>query len=77
MKRYLIVKYSSDCGSDDGMDYNTIQEAIKAAKQLLKEWESIFIYDYQKRAVRHAFNGIPDSIFSKDVDVTHTIYHWS
>ena len=77
MKRYLIVKYSHDCGSDDGMDYNTMQEAIKAAKTLLKEWESIFIYDYEKRIVRHAFNGIPDSIFNKDVDITHTIYHWS
>ena len=76
MKRYQIVKYDYDIGDDEGMDYTTIQEAIEAAKSLLKDYESIIIYDHLKRAVRHAFNGIPDRHFSKDVDTTNTIYHW-
>lgn len=75
--RYQIIKYDYDIGADEGMDYRTMKEAIKAAKKLLIEYHSIFIYDYQKKAVRHAFNGIPDNIFSKDVDTTNTIYHWS
>lgn len=76
MKRYQIVKYDYDIGIDEGMDYTTIQEAIIEVKKLLKQYHSIFIYDKVKRSCKHAFNGLPDHIFSNDVDTAHTIYHW-
>lgn len=74
--RYQIIKRDEDIGIDEGMDYNTIKEAIKAAKTLLKDYESIFIYDKKLRSCRHSFNGLPDNVFSKDVNIKDTIYHW-
>lgn len=76
MKRYQIIKKDDDIGIDEGMDYNTIKEAIIEAKKLLKEYQSIFIYDRKSRSCRHAFNGIPDHVFSKNVNIKDTIYHW-
>ena len=76
MKKYTIVVHSLDCGTDSFGDYPTIKDAIKAAKWYKKEYDSVFIYDYIKRAVRHAFSGFPDGIFAKDVDMSKITYHW-
>ncbi len=77
-KRYQIVTYCYDCGSDDKLEYKTIKEAIKEAKKYLSDgWDKVFIYDRIKRSVRHAFNGVPDGIFSDDVDISHAILHWN
>lgn len=77
VKRYQIIKCDPDIGVDEGMNYKTIAEAMAAAKELSKEYASIFIYDYKTRSVIHAFNGTPDGVFSKDVDTSRIIYHWT
>lgn len=76
MKRYQIIKKDSDTGIDEGMDYNTVQEAITEAEKLLNDYESVFIYDKQLNSCLHAFNGLTDNIFSKDVNTSNVIYHW-
>ena len=76
MKRYQIIKKDSDTGIDEGMDYNTVQEAITEAEKLLNDYESVFIYDKQLNSCLHAFNGLADNIFSKDVNTSNVIYHW-
>ncbi len=77
-KRYQIVKYADDIGADEGMDFVTMKEAITEAKRLLKDYESIFIYDYKLKSCRHAFNGLPSNrIFANWVNTKNTIYHWT
>ncbi len=45
MKKYSIITRSEDNGFDEGIDYNTMNEAKRAAKELLNEgyYETIFI----------------------------------
>ena len=37
IKRYLVVTYSRDIGSDERLDYSTMRDAIRAARQHLRE----------------------------------------
>lgn len=73
--RYQICTYSDDIGSDDGMDYPTIGEAMKHIKEYLKREQAVFIYDRVKESIRHAWNRSPVGIFTTWVDVRHCIMH--
>lgn len=74
--RYQIITYSDDIGADEKLEYKTIGEAIKAAKEYLKEHEAVYIYDHVLNSVRHAFNTIPTyRIFSKNVSFNNCRCH--
>ena len=46
-KRYQIVTYCYDCGSDDKLEYKTIKEAIKEAKKYLSDGYDKALEDVQ------------------------------
>lgn len=68
-KRYEIVVWDNDIGEDERGDYCTIQEAVKAAKQLHREYPYVAIYDYQERVAYVVFGDAKTSVFSDWVRV--------
>lgn len=75
-KRYSVAAFAWDCGADEKGDHDTIGEAIKECRALLRTgWDAAFIYDRKTRSCRHAFNGDPLSVYNERVDMSSTIYH--
>lgn len=41
-KKYLLIKYAADTGTDDGPDYTRKSDAINSARRLIRDrWETI------------------------------------
>ena len=68
-KRYEIVVWDNDIGEDERGDYSSLQEAIKAAKQLHREYSYVAIYDYQERVAYVVYGDAKTPIFSDFVHV--------
>lgn len=75
MKRYQVATYSSDIGADDKMDFDRMSDAIKEARRWLSIEEASFVYDQQKRIVRHAFRGSPELAFNARAITPACIMH--
>lgn len=44
-RRYQVVTYSRDIGSDEHMDYPTLKQAVREAKKYRKSEEFAAVYD--------------------------------
>lgn len=53
MSKYHIITYSPDSGEDDGLDYDTLKEAIKEARKIMSDryYENVKIF-HNHRVVR-------------------------
>ena len=75
MKRYQVVTYSSDIGTDEKMDFDRMSDAIKEARRWLSREEASYVYDQQKHIVRHAFHGSLELAFNARVITPACIMH--
>lgn len=48
MRRYQVVTWSDDCGTDEKMDFNTPAAAIMDANGFQGKEEAAAVYDYQE-----------------------------
>lgn len=68
-KRYSIVTWSDDVGTDERMDYTRKAEAIKDARSYKGKEEYAAIYDRKKQAAFVVFGGVEKSVFRDYVSV--------
>jgi len=68
-KRYSVVTWSDDVGTDERMDYTRKADAIKEARSYNGKEEYAAIYDRKKQAAFVVFGGVKKSVFSVYVSV--------
>lgn len=68
-KRYQVVTWSSDTGSDGRMDYTNKKEAIRNAKKYREAEEYAAIFDRKAMAAFVVFGNIETEVFSAWVKV--------
>lgn len=56
-RRYQVVTYSRDIGSDEHMDYPTLKQAVREAKKYRKSEEFAAVYDYESKIAYVVFGG--------------------
>lgn len=63
-KKYQLVKYAYDCGTDDGMDCDTKKEAESWARRYRREgWETVACINAEKRRIEFVI-GKPANVLS-------------
>lgn len=63
-KKYYLVKYAWDTGTDDGMDCDTKKEAQAWARRYLKDgWETVACINRHEMRVEEVY-GQPQDVFS-------------
>ena len=71
-RRYQVVTYSRDIGSDERMDYLTLKQAVREAKKYRKSEEFAAVYDYYSKIAYVVFGGMDlarDKVFSDSVTI--------
>lgn len=71
-RRYQVVTYSRDIGSDEHMDYITLKQAVREAKKYRKSEEFAAVYDYDSKIAYVVFGGrdlARDKVFSDSVTI--------
>lgn len=69
MKQYQVVTYSSDIGTEERMDFNGFQEALKEAKKYRKTEEYAAIYDGIFKIAFVVFGDTKTPVFNDGVKV--------
>ena len=69
-RRYQVVTYSSDIGSDEHMDFSRLSEAIKDAKRYRKTEEYAAVYDRTTKTAFVVFGEPWLPVFADFVTVT-------
>ena len=68
-KRFLVVTYSDDIGSDDRMDFTRISTAAKDAEAYRGIEEYAAVYDKKSRTAYVIFGDINTRVFADNVTV--------
>ena len=64
MKKYYLVKYAWDTGTDQGFDCDTLKEAKRYARQYLKDgWETVALINRHKMRIEAVY-GEPCCVIS-------------
>jgi len=62
-KKYLLINYAWDCGSDDGPDFDKLEDARRYAKRCLADgWETVYCVNTQRKAVSFVLGDQMNSI---------------
>ena len=69
MKRYQVVTWSWDIGSDEHMDYSKFNEAYRAARKYLGTEEYAAIYDHKEKVAYVVFGDPATEVFNSYVRV--------
>lgn len=71
-RRYQVVTYSRDIGSNERMDYLTLKQAVREAKKYRKSEEFAAVYDCDLKIAYVVFGGMDlarDKVFSDYVTI--------
>lgn len=68
-KRFLVVTWSDDIGSDEGMDFYRLSDAIKEAELFRKTEEYAAVYDTESKTAYVIFGDPATPVFSKHITV--------
>lgn len=68
-KRYQVVTWSYDIGSDERMDFTTLAEAVKEAKSYQDSEEYAAVYDRNKKTAFVVFGELHTDVFADWVKV--------
>lgn len=69
MRRYQVVIYSWDIGTDDKMDFNSLVDAIKDAKKYKGREEYAAVYDTVEKIAYVVFGNKYTSVFTDNVRI--------
>ena len=69
MKRYQVVTYSQDIGTDGRMDFARLSEAVKDAKKYRSTEEYAAVYDRITKTALVVFGDLYTSVFADFVTV--------
>lgn len=69
MKRFQVVTWSNDIGSDEHMDFDGLQSAIKEAKKYRKREEYAAIYDSFFKVAIVVFGNSKTPVFTDDIKI--------
>lgn len=69
MKRYEVVVYSWDIGTDPRMDFDRLADAVKDAKKYLRKEEYAAVYDREYNIAYVIFGDLFTNVFSDTVQV--------
>ena len=69
-KPFQVVTWSSDCGSDEKLDYDCFTDAVKAARKFRKteQYAAVFVRSQKKAYV--VFGDVTTPVFADWVSVT-------
>lgn len=68
-KRYLVITWSRDIGSDEHMDFRAKAEAIKECRKYRESEEYGAVYDQRKRIAYVVFGDVDIPVFADGVTV--------
>lgn len=71
MKRYQVVTYCDECGTDEKMDFNTLSEAFKDAMSYRGKEDAAAVYDYQSGIAYAVFGMVGSNMFSESVKIVY------
>jgi len=69
MKRYEVVVWSWETGSDEKLDYVDLIGAIKAAKTYRRKEEYAAVYDRQEKVAYVVFGDPSTEVFNKSIRI--------
>ncbi len=67
--RFLVVTWSDDIGSDEGMDFKKLSDAIKEAELFRKTEQYAAVYDKQSKTAYVIFGDPSTPVFSDRITV--------
>lgn len=70
-RRYQVVTYCDECGTDEKMDFSTLSEAFKEAEKHRGEEDAAAVYDYQTGIAYAVFGLVGSNMFSKSVKIVY------
>jgi len=69
-KKYLLIKYCWDCGTDDGVDCRTKKEADAWARRYIREgWETVACINTELKRIEFVF-GQPGGVLKWFIPTT-------
>ena len=68
--RYQVVVWANDCGSDEMMDFNRLNDAIADARRYSEEWPYAAVYDRKRKRALVIFGDVSTPVFSNFVEVS-------
>ena len=68
-KRFLVVTWSDDIGSDEGMDFARLSDAIKEAERFRKTEQYAAVYDKTSKTAYVVFGDPSTPVFSDRIHV--------
>lgn len=69
-RRYQVVTYSEDIGSDEKMDFSRLSDAVSDAKKYRKAEEYAAVYDRITKTAFVIFGSLYTPVFADFVAVT-------
>lgn len=71
IKRYQVVTYCNECGTDEKMDFNTLSEAFRDANSYQGEEDAAAVYDYETKTAYAVFGLVGQNMFSDFVKIVY------
>ena len=68
--RYQVVVWADECGSDEMMDFNRLNDAIADARRYADEWSYAAVYDRRRKRALVIFGDVLTPVFSDSVEVS-------
>ena len=70
-RRYQVVTWSDDCGTDEKMDFNTLSQAMADAGCYVGKEEAAAVYDYQTGTAYAVVGPVGQNMFSSSVKIVY------
>lgn len=68
--RYQVVVWADECGSDEMMDFDRLNDAIADARRYAEEWPYAAVYDRRRKRALVIFGDVSTPVFSDFVEVS-------
>lgn len=68
--RYQVVVWADECGSDEMMDFNRLNDAIADARRYADKWSYAAVYDRRRKRALVIFGDVSTPVFSDFVEVS-------
>ena len=68
--RYQVVVWADECGSDEMMDFDRLNDAIADARRYADEWSYVAVYDRRRKRALVIFGDVSTPVFSDFVEVS-------
>lgn len=71
MRRYQVVTYCDECGTDEKMDFETLSEAFMDAIKYQGKEEAAAVCDYETNTAYAVFGRVDRNMFSNSVKIVY------